>query len=205
VEIHQWEVTHRVVEVGAGPEALLRIPENANDGWVATVDGRPLQRSRVDGWQQAWVLPAGSRTEVRLDFLPDNAYRARLLAGLIAALALLLVALLPVRRKVIGKTEPVGTRYAIPAVLIVLTAVLGGMLPVVLLIGCLLLRSLWRPSSAVLAFGGMAVATVTAVTGRLLGHGQEWAFGPVAQAALLLAAVAVVAASIGWFDRKAPT
>jgi len=53
---------------------------------------------------------------------------------------------------------------------------------------------LWsRALPGVLAAGVLA-ATAVAVAGRLLGHGQDWAFGPLAQAAILVAVSAAVAA-----------
>ena len=42
-------------------------PENANAGWRATLDGRPLTATRVDGWQQAWVVPEGAGGAGRAD------------------------------------------------------------------------------------------------------------------------------------------
>ncbi|MGH8967054.1 MAG: discoidin domain-containing protein, partial [Actinomycetes bacterium] len=68
VRVSEWGVTHRSVEVAAGGEAVLSVPENANPGWVARFEGRELPRVRVDGWQQAWVLPAGAAGTVTLDF-----------------------------------------------------------------------------------------------------------------------------------------
>jgi arabinofuranan 3-O-arabinosyltransferase len=72
---------------------------------------------------------------------------------------------------------------------------------VVLLIACLLARQFSERAPRYLAFGGMAVAAAVSVTGRVLGHGQEWAYGPVTQAALLLAAAAMVATCVEWFTR----
>ncbi|HET9139853.1 alpha-(1-_3)-arabinofuranosyltransferase, partial [Actinophytocola sp.] len=178
--VGRWDATSRTIEVGPGPAALLSVRENANDGWVATVDGRELARTRVDGWQQAWVLPAGTGgAVVRLEFVPDTSYRTRLLIGAFAVLALVVAVALPVRRRVTHGLRPGGRRW-VPVVLIGLLAVLGGMLPMVLLIVCLLLRALWPRSVTVLAFAGMAGATLVAVTGRLLDHGQGWAYGSVA-------------------------
>ncbi|HEU5475401.1 MAG TPA: alpha-(1-_3)-arabinofuranosyltransferase [Actinophytocola sp.] len=196
--VRQWDETHREIEVGPGPAALLSVRENANDGWVATVDGQQLTRTRVDGWQQAWVLPEGAGGLVRLEFVPDTDYRNRLLAGAIAVLLLLVVVALPVRRRRFEPVRPGRCRW-VPVLMVGLIAVLGGMLPVVLLIGCLLLRALWPRSAELIAFGGMAVATAVAVAGRLLGHQQGWAYGYVAQAGVLLSVAAVVAACVDWF------
>jgi arabinofuranan 3-O-arabinosyltransferase len=90
----------------------------------------------------------------------------------------------------------------VPVVLIGLLVALGGMLPVVLLIVCLLARQFSERAPRYLALGGMVVAVVVSVSGRVLGHGQEWAYGTVTQAALLLAAAATVSTCVDWFTRK---
>jgi arabinofuranan 3-O-arabinosyltransferase len=89
VEIRTWASTRRTVEVGPGDEAVLRVPENVNEGWRATLDGEELATSPVDGWQQGWVVPAGEGGVVRLEFTPDRSYRAALLVGGLCALLLL--------------------------------------------------------------------------------------------------------------------
>ncbi|MEJ2859154.1 MULTISPECIES: alpha-(1-_3)-arabinofuranosyltransferase [unclassified Saccharothrix] len=203
VEVVRWSAAEREVRVGAGPAAVLAVPENANDGWVATVDGKPLERTRVDGWQQAWLLPeAGGAVTVALEFGPDGSYRERLLIGALAVVALLLVAFVPGRVR--GLPVGAGGDRWVPWVLVGLVGLLGGMAGVVALLSCLFLRSLVpgyrRAVSMALAFGGMVVATGVSVAGRALGHGQEWAYGTVAQAAVLVALAAVVSARIRWFD-----
>ena len=203
-EVRQWDAAERAVSVAPGDEAVLAVPENANAGWVATLDGHELAKTRVDGWQQAWIVPAGSGGVVQLAFTPDSTYRTGLLIGAVAILVLLAGVALPVRRRREIVVAP-GGALAVPIVLIGLLAVLGGMLPVVLLIGCLLARHFTERAPRWLAFGGMAVAAGASVLGRLLGHGQDWAYGPVSQAALLLAAAALVATCVDWFtDRSRP-
>ncbi|GAA0219293.1 alpha-(1-_3)-arabinofuranosyltransferase [Saccharothrix mutabilis subsp. mutabilis] len=206
VQVVSWEAADREVRVEAGPAAVLAVPENANDGWVAAVDGTPLKRTRVDGWQQAWRLPAaGGPVTVTMEFVPDNSYRSRLLAGAVAVVLLVLLAFLPGRRSKVSVASG-GDRW-VPWALVALLALLGGMAGVVALLSCLFLRSLVpdyrRAVSMALALGGMLVATAVSVTGRVLGHGQEWAYGTVAQAAVLVALAAVVSARIRWFDRAA--
>jgi arabinofuranan 3-O-arabinosyltransferase len=201
--VTRWDATERAIEVAAGPAAVLAVPENANDGWLAAVDGRPLERVRVDGWQQAWLVPEGEGGTVSLTFAPDGEYRRGLAAGGVAALVLAGSVLLPVRRRRQVDVRAGGHRW-VPVVLVGLLAVLGGMLPVVLLIACLLLRALWPPAPRWLVLGGALAATVVAVTGRLLEHGQAWAYGWVAQGALLLAAAAAVSVCVDWFDPPGP-
>jgi arabinofuranan 3-O-arabinosyltransferase len=184
---------------------VLSVPENANDGWVATLNGHQLARTRVDGWQQAWLVPAGAGGVVTLDFTPDTAYRTRLLVGLLAALALLVAIAIPARRRKLDLPEA-GHRW-VPIVLVVLTGALGGMLSLIVLIGCLLVRQVRRAWPPWIALGGVTAATVIAVTGRLLDLGQDWAYGAPAQAALQIAVAAVVATCINWFidaERRNP-
>ncbi len=113
VGVRQWSSNHRLVTVGAGAQAVLMVPENANPGWVAYLRGQRLQPQRIDGWQQGWIVPAGAGGEVRLEFAPDRPYRAGLLSGLLAA-ALLVGAGsfgLLVRRKPIRGTGPALPRH----------------------------------------------------------------------------------------------
>ena len=201
IDVTTWTAAHREIRVADGLAAVLAVPENANDGWVATLDGQPLPRTRVDGWQQAWRLPSGPVTVV-LEFHPDHSYRTRLLVGALAVLLLLAAALLPARSG--PRTGAADGRWVswLPAALLV---VLGGMAGLVALLACLFLRSLVprrrRAVSMLLAFGGMAVATAVSVTGRVLGHGQDWAYGTAAQAAVLVALAGVVSARVRWFER----
>ncbi|MGW5054848.1 alpha-(1-_3)-arabinofuranosyltransferase domain-containing protein [Actinokineospora sp. NPDC004072] len=206
VEVLSWSAADRQVRVAAGPGALLVVPENANAGWVAEVDGAELARTRVDGWQQAWVLPESGAVTVRLRFEPDTAYRARLLGGAGAALALVALAAVPGRRRP-AFAQPSTSPWLGVALVVPLLAV-GGALGLIILLACLLLRALFgtrrRAVAMALAAGGMAVATAAAVAGRLLGHGQDWAYGPIAQAGGLVALAAVVTACLRWFDGDAP-
>ncbi|MEU6077989.1 alpha-(1-_3)-arabinofuranosyltransferase [Micromonospora sp. NPDC047074] len=202
VRVLDWDPTDRRVRVAAGGAALLVVPENANAGWTASLDGRPLTATRVDGWQQAWVLPAGGDGEVHLVFAPDRTYRGGLAAGAGAALAVLLLAVVPVRRRATTGAAPAlpgpipaeGPAWVTGVSLVVLLAALGGVLPVAIVLAAMLLRQFARRALPVVVFGALTVATVTAVAGRLQGHGQEWAYGPWVQGAMLVAVGAVVAA-----------
>ncbi len=202
VRVDRWDATHREVTVGAGDAAVLRVPENANSGWTATLDGVELARTRVDGWQQAWIVPQGREALVRLDFRPDAQYKGGLLVGGLSALAVLGVVAVPVgsRRARTTSTRPTASRWTLVALGVLLFAV-GGMLPVVALIATLLLREFRPAAPKVVALCGMVVGSVGAVSGRLLGHSQEWAYGPVVQGALLVAVAAVVASCFDPFER----
>lgn len=90
--VGRWEQTHRLLTVQDGAASLLVVPEAANPGWHATMNGRRLVAQTVDGWQQGWVLPAGAGGRVQLVFAPDRAYRWSLLVGGLGVLALLALA-----------------------------------------------------------------------------------------------------------------
>ena len=97
VRAERWGSEHRTVHIAAGRATILATTENANDGWRATLDGRTLTPIRVDGWRQGWLVPRGGAGTVHLDYTPAAGQRAGLLVGALAVLALLGLALLPVR------------------------------------------------------------------------------------------------------------
>ncbi|MET7465036.1 alpha-(1-_3)-arabinofuranosyltransferase family protein [Nonomuraea sp. NPDC005501] len=86
-----WTQSEREVRVTAPKDSFLVVNENYNAGWRASLDGQTLRPVRIDGWKQAWELPAGTSGTVRLEYGPDRAYWLALALGLggIAALALL--------------------------------------------------------------------------------------------------------------------
>ncbi len=55
--------------IPAGPDGrVLRLADSADEGWVATLDGRPLTRTTVDGWAQGFQLPTnGGRLDITFD------------------------------------------------------------------------------------------------------------------------------------------
>ena len=95
----RWTSSSRLLRVSAPARSFLIVAENFNRGWQATADGRVLAPVQLDGWEQAWLLPAGTRGLVRLTYLPDAAYRAALLSGLVLLGLVVLAAFVPVRRR----------------------------------------------------------------------------------------------------------
>ena len=100
VEVRSWTSSRRVLDVAPGPGALLVLPENANRGWQAMLDGHQLTPVRTDGWMQGYYLPEGEGGRVTLEFTPNRLYQAGL--GLGGALALLLLG----SAIVVGRREP---------------------------------------------------------------------------------------------------
>jgi arabinofuranan 3-O-arabinosyltransferase len=78
--------------VDAEDASILVVHENANAGWRATVDGHRLHAVMVDGWQQGWLVPAGTHGVVTLDFTPQRSYVAGLIVGAVAVVLLLVLA-----------------------------------------------------------------------------------------------------------------
>lgn len=110
VTVASWGPDRREMLVGDGGAALLRVAENANDGWVATSGDTVLEPVLVDGWSQGWVVPAGSDRRVVLSYEPATFFRATLFIGLsLGALLLLAAAFLLTR-----PTPEVAPRLAVP-------------------------------------------------------------------------------------------
>ncbi|MEU4158932.1 alpha-(1-_3)-arabinofuranosyltransferase family protein [Actinoplanes sp. NPDC026670] len=199
VTVEKWDATARTVTVAAGEASLLVVPENHNAGWAATLNGQELRPVRVDGWQQAFVVPAGEGGSVILRFTPDEPYRTGLAAGAGCILLVVILALLPVRRRAVAAGPPPargsGRAWWMFVPLMILAVVLGGPAGAALLLAALIVRQVrprWLPP---LAFTAAAAGIGIAVGGRLLGHGQEWAYGAAVQLAMLAAACAVAAAA----------
>jgi arabinofuranan 3-O-arabinosyltransferase len=99
VHIQRWSDEQRSIDVESGPSAYLAIRENFNDGWQATLGEQRLSAVRLDGWQQGFVLPAGSGGVVELSFGPEDSYGMVLRLGGGLALVLVALALVPSRRR----------------------------------------------------------------------------------------------------------
>lgn len=100
VTVDRWTSVDREVTVEPSESSrILVVPESANPGWTAhTADGATLDSVTVNGWQQGWVLPAGSGGAVTLDFAYNDTYRAGLIGGLALLPLLFALAFLPMRR-----------------------------------------------------------------------------------------------------------
>ncbi len=79
-----WGPARREVHIPAVTTSrVLVVPESINPGWVAhTSDGTRLTPVAVNGWQQGWVVPAGTSGTITLTFAPNSLYRAGLAGGL---------------------------------------------------------------------------------------------------------------------------
>jgi arabinofuranan 3-O-arabinosyltransferase len=93
--IRSWTPARRVLTVTAPTRSYLVVNENFNAGWQARLGGRRLPAIRLDGWKQAWLLPAGAAGTVILTYQPDALYRDALGGGLGGLALVVLVALWP--------------------------------------------------------------------------------------------------------------
>jgi arabinofuranan 3-O-arabinosyltransferase len=94
-----WTASKRVIRVSARTASYLTVAQNFNTGWQATLHGRVLQPVRLDGWEQAWLLPAGSAGSVILSYPPNGPFRLSVFGGLAALLVIVVIAWAPWRRR----------------------------------------------------------------------------------------------------------
>ncbi|MGW7270081.1 glycosyltransferase [Streptomyces sp. NPDC054864] len=91
--------------IPAGDEGrTLRLADAADEGWTATLDGRPLTRTTLDGWAQGFDLPASGG---RLDVTHETPAGHTAWLCVQGALAVVLVVLaLPGRRRHVDDDLP---------------------------------------------------------------------------------------------------
>jgi arabinofuranan 3-O-arabinosyltransferase len=177
-QVVRWDAEHRVVLVGKGDASYLVVHENLNRGWQARLDGRLLTPARIDGWQQAWVVPTGEGGKVVLTFAPGRTFHLALAGGLLLVLLLLALALLPSGRPatvveaLAPRRLPVVVRIAAA---LVVTVGLGGAVGVVCylaLVGVVLAAR--RSGEEELALDGVPLLAGAA----LVGAGLLTAYAP---------------------------
>ncbi|MFE7274935.1 glycosyltransferase [Streptomyces sp. NPDC057623] len=96
---------------GGSDGRVLRLADSADDGWTATLDGKPLTSTTVDGWAQGFELPAEGG---RLDVTYDDPIGHTAWLWVQGSLALVLVVMaLPGRRRDIDDDLP--EEPAVPA------------------------------------------------------------------------------------------
>ncbi|WP_217900748.1 alpha-(1-_3)-arabinofuranosyltransferase [Rhodococcus sp. 14-2470-1b] len=105
-ETTAWNADHREVTVRESDvDQLLVVPESSNTGWHATAasagstpaqpghsagstPASELQAVTVNGWQQGWIVPAGTSGTVTLEYPSDKWYRLGIFGGLLLLIPL---------------------------------------------------------------------------------------------------------------------
>jgi arabinofuranan 3-O-arabinosyltransferase len=118
VTVTRWTSEHRQVEVSAQRASFLVVNENFNAGWQAKIGGRILRPVRLDGWRQAWAVPAGTVGTVRLSYTPDRTYQTSVLLSLNFLLILFIAALWPSRHRPLPEPRPGPERATSRAVVV---------------------------------------------------------------------------------------
>ena len=67
-----WTAQHRTVQVGAGASSVPRRRSELQHRVEGHVGRSTLTPVRVDGWQQAWIVPAGAGGDVQMDYAPER-------------------------------------------------------------------------------------------------------------------------------------
>jgi arabinofuranan 3-O-arabinosyltransferase len=159
-----WTPGRRTLEVGDGPNTYVQVAQNFNPGWVATMSGQTLKPVSLDGWEQGWIVPAGTTGTMTMTFIPDHTYRSALVLGGLFLLALFILAFAGRNR---SRSNPIGPRKKLPGIVLGAAAAIvafcvGGLL-VVVLVPLVAVAYRWG-SSVVAAIGGAAFATAGIIT-----------------------------------------
>jgi arabinofuranan 3-O-arabinosyltransferase len=93
LHVLNWQPDNRSVRIGPGQQSYLEVHQNINQGWQATLNGHRLASVQLDGWQQAFVVPAGSGGVINMAFAPATWYHISLGLSALALIILLVVAL----------------------------------------------------------------------------------------------------------------
>jgi arabinofuranan 3-O-arabinosyltransferase len=174
--IDRWHNDDRTITIGEGAQGLLVVNEIFNRGWVAMLDGNRLESTQIDGWRQAFVVPAGSGGTVRLTFEPNRPYQ--ILTGLGFLLLALMVVLAFIGRRSKDSSDPVGPRlFPDWALLLFVTGVafwVVGLAALAVPLVWLLRR--WRNWStpAIAAIGVLVAAATVANSPNRLGLRTGW-------------------------------
>lgn len=197
--VGSWGTANRQIHVGPGARSYLAVAQNYNVGWKATLNGRALTAVRLDGWEQAYVVPAGTGGTVVMTYPANAWYRLALLVGALLVAALAALALLRRGRRT---QPPAPERSTLPRVLVgaacfVLLAVVCGPLSLVLVPLLYVGRRWGRQVLAAIAAGAFVAAgiAVAAIPGAAPPMGVG-AFGWPAQVFAAIALGAVLAALV---------
>ena len=205
VRLLQWGKEDRRLDIDPGTAAYLTIDENFSSGWRATLDGAALTPIRIDGWRQAFVVPAGRGGVVQLQFEPATSYRMALVVGALLVLLLLGLAFVPDRQVVRpGKVDQAHLPWWLWTGAAVIASVWIAGAAALLLVPVWWIGRRDRRILPLLAAGAMVLSAVLLLFGAGHGPGDRiGTFGWAAQLAGSLAVIAVAASithgpRVGW-------
>jgi len=92
VTVGSWQPDQHRLSIGPGAASYLEVHQNYSPGWAATLNGQQLAPVRLDGWQQAFIVPAGAGGTITMTFRPASTYHLVLIASILAAALLLALA-----------------------------------------------------------------------------------------------------------------
>jgi arabinofuranan 3-O-arabinosyltransferase len=199
-----WQPQSRSVAIGSGQASYIEVHQNYNTGWTATLNGRTLKPIQLDGWQQGYLVPAGTGGIVRLTFGPERLFLGGALISALGVLLVVLIALGVIFRRLGTKLEPAPARNGrvakwIPFGLAAgVIFVVGG--PLVLAVPVLYLIGSWRANLLPwVAAAGMVAAGIVAALDP--GNGAPSGVGSFSTAAQACALVALAAVLVPARDR----
>jgi arabinofuranan 3-O-arabinosyltransferase len=168
-----------VMQVGPGRDAVLVFGQNMSAGWRATLGATALRPVVVDGWQQGFVIPAGAGGRVEVSYPPGKTYRAALVIGGLAVVALAFLLLLDLLRpqapaSIGTPTWRRGVVLGLSSAGLVAFVALGGAVLALALLAGLVARRRWLPAPVVAATGGLLVLVsgIAAVYSPRIGSGS---------------------------------
>ncbi|MEC3980075.1 alpha-(1-_3)-arabinofuranosyltransferase domain-containing protein [Amycolatopsis sp. H20-H5] len=202
VTVLNWAAQHREVRIAAGGSTYLAVHQVYDAGWTASLNGTALTPVQLDGWQQGFVVPAGTGGVITLSFPAGTAYAIALAGSGVGVLALAVCAVLPTRpvRRRTGKagagaraarTSRSTDRQRLAGALVAVTVLfllVGGIaalvVPVLAVLGYL--RPNWLPWVAAGAMLSAGICTVAGLGSHVATPGFG-AFGAPAQVFALVA------------------
>jgi arabinofuranan 3-O-arabinosyltransferase len=203
LSIDRWGTNDRTVTVAGGAQGLLVVNEAFNEGWEATLNGSKLTPLKIDGWRQAFVLPAGDGGTVHLSYAPDRIFKLGTIFGLFTLLAVFVMALWPDRKK--RQLDPLNEGQPAKALLIAVVAI-GAVwctgIGAVLLLPAWWLRNHRRSWLAPIAFLSMSASGVLVVLGKRIVDYPSNLWGAASHPVSALAAAAFLCALVTLLPRR---
>jgi arabinofuranan 3-O-arabinosyltransferase len=99
VSVLRWSGESRSIDISSGPATYIVVAQNYNPGWVARLGKVTLAPVRFDGWQQGYLVPGGKAGTITMVMQSNGPFQLLLLLGATLLIGLLLLALLPSRRR----------------------------------------------------------------------------------------------------------